>query len=38
MYAALLLIALAGVVIFALFSWLQRRALRHWHASAIMER
>jgi NitT/TauT family transport system permease protein len=37
MYAALLLIALAGVAIFALFSWLQRRALRHWHASAVAE-
>jgi NitT/TauT family transport system permease protein len=37
MYAALLLIALAGVAIFALFSWLQRRALRRWHASAVAE-
>lgn len=35
MYAALVLIALAGVSIFALFSWLQRVALRRWHASAI---
>lgn len=35
MYAALVLIALAGVVIFALFSWLQRMALKRWHASAI---
>lgn len=35
MYAALVLIALAGVAIFALFSWLQRVALRRWHASAI---
>ncbi|MBX3512764.1 MAG: ABC transporter permease [Xanthobacteraceae bacterium] len=34
MYAALVLIALAGVAIFALFSWLQRAALRRWHASA----
>ncbi len=33
MYAALILIALAGVVIFALFSALQRFALRRWHAS-----
>jgi NitT/TauT family transport system permease protein len=37
MYAALILIALAGVLIFAFFSWLQQRALRHWHASAIAE-
>jgi NitT/TauT family transport system permease protein len=37
MYAALILIALAGVAIFALFSWVQRRALQRWHASAIAE-
>jgi NitT/TauT family transport system permease protein len=35
MYAALILIALAGVVIFAMLSWLQRTALRRWHASTI---
>jgi NitT/TauT family transport system permease protein len=35
MYAALVLIALAGVVIFALFTALQRAALKRWHASAI---
>jgi NitT/TauT family transport system permease protein len=35
MYAALILIALAGVAIFALFSALQRAALGRWHASAI---
>jgi NitT/TauT family transport system permease protein len=35
MYAALVLIAAAGVAIFALFSALQRAALRRWHASAI---
>jgi NitT/TauT family transport system permease protein len=35
MYAALVLIAIAGVAIFALFSVLQRAALRRWHASAI---
>lgn len=35
MYAALVLIALAGVAIFALFSWLQRAALKRWHASAM---
>ncbi len=34
MYAALVLIALSGVAIFALFSALQRAALRRWHASA----
>lgn len=33
MYAALVLIALAGVAIFALFSALQSAALRRWHAS-----
>lgn len=38
MYAALILIALAGVVIFALFSALQRFALRRWHASALESR
>jgi len=35
MYAALILIALAGVMIFGLLSWLQHLALRRWHASAI---
>jgi NitT/TauT family transport system permease protein len=35
MYAALFLIALAGVAIFAALSWLQDAALRRWHASAI---
>lgn len=35
MYAALLLIVLAGVAIFALLSWLQHIALRRWHASAM---
>jgi len=35
MYAALVLIVLAGVVIFALLSWLQHMALRRWHASVI---
>ncbi len=34
MYAALLLIVLAGVAIFAALSWLQHAALRRWHASA----
>ncbi len=35
MYAALLLIVLAGVAIFAVLSWLQHIALRRWHASVI---
>ncbi|MBY0532951.1 MAG: ABC transporter permease [Xanthobacteraceae bacterium] len=35
MYAALVLIVLAGVAIFAALSWLQHLALRRWHASAI---
>jgi NitT/TauT family transport system permease protein len=35
MYAALVLIVLAGVAIFALLSWLQHIALRRWHASAL---
>jgi len=35
MYAALVLIAIAGVAIFALFSALQRVALRRWHASEL---
>lgn len=35
MYAALVLIVIAGVTIFALLSWLQHVALRRWHASAI---
>ncbi len=38
MYAALVLIALAGVAIFALFSALQRAALRRWHASELSTR
>lgn len=37
MYAALLLLALAGVAIFALFSWLQNLALRRWHPSESRE-
>jgi NitT/TauT family transport system permease protein len=35
MYAALVLIVIAGVAIFAVLSWLQHMALRRWHASAI---
>jgi NitT/TauT family transport system permease protein len=33
MFAALLLITLAGVALFALMVWLSRLSLRHWHDS-----
>ena len=36
MFAALLLLSLAGIAIFALLSWLTQRALRRWHESAIV--
>jgi NitT/TauT family transport system permease protein len=35
MFAALLLLSLAGIVIFALLSWLSHLALRRWHESAV---
>jgi NitT/TauT family transport system permease protein len=35
MFAALLLLSLAGIAIFALLSWLTHLALRHWHESAV---
>src|SRR5207302_4409342 len=35
MFAALLLLSLAGIAIFALLSWLTHRALRRWHESAM---
>ena len=35
MFAALLLLSLAGIVIFALLSWLSHLVLRRWHESAI---
>ena len=35
MYAALVLIVLAGVAIFATLSWLQHAMLRRWHSSVI---
>ena len=38
MFAALVLISLAGILIFAVLSWLSRRLLRHWHESAQGER
>lgn len=34
MYAALFLIVLSGILIFAVLSWLQRAALGRWHVSA----
>jgi NitT/TauT family transport system permease protein len=36
MFAALLLLSVAGIVIFALLSWLTQLALRRWHESAIV--
>ena len=35
MFAALLLLSLAGIAIFALLSWLTHLALRRWHESAV---
>ncbi|MEA2981814.1 MAG: NitT/TauT family transport system permease protein [Alphaproteobacteria bacterium] len=35
MFAALLLLSLTGIVIFAVLSWLTHLALRRWHESAI---
>jgi NitT/TauT family transport system permease protein len=35
MFAALLLLSLAGVVIFMALGWLSNRLLRHWHESAL---
>jgi NitT/TauT family transport system permease protein len=35
MFAALLLLSLAGIAIFALLSWLSHLALRRWHESAV---
>ena len=35
MFAALLLLSLAGIVIFALLSWLTYLVLRRWHESAV---
>ncbi len=34
MFAALFLISLAGITIFAALTWLQNAVLRHWHESA----
>lgn len=35
MFAALLLLSLTGIAIFATLSWLSRQLLRHWHESAL---
>jgi NitT/TauT family transport system permease protein len=35
MFAALLLLSLAGIAIFAVLSWLTHLALRRWHESAV---
>ena len=35
MFAALLLISLAGFLLFALMSWLTRRVLAAWHESEL---
>ncbi len=35
MFAALVLVSLLGIAIFALTSWLSRRVLGHWHESEI---
>jgi NitT/TauT family transport system permease protein len=37
MFAALLLLSLAGIAIFAVLSWLTHRALRRWHESAVAQ-
>jgi NitT/TauT family transport system permease protein len=37
MFAALLLLSLTGIAIFALLSWLTNLALRRWHESAIAQ-
>ncbi len=36
MFAALLLLSIAGIVIFFALSWLSHLVLRHWHESAVM--
>jgi len=35
LFAALLLLSLTGILIFAALSWLSRRLLAHWHESAL---
>ncbi len=35
LFAALLLLSLTGIAIFAVLSWISRRLLAHWHESAL---
>jgi len=35
LFAALLLLSMTGILIFAALSWLSRRLLAHWHESAL---
>jgi NitT/TauT family transport system permease protein len=35
MFAALLLLSVTGILIFAMLSWVSRRLLAHWHESAL---
>jgi len=35
LFAALLLLSLTGIMIFAVLSWVSRRLLAHWHESAL---
>jgi NitT/TauT family transport system permease protein len=35
LFAALFLLSVAGILIFALLSWLSRRLVAHWHESAL---
>ncbi|HYM29722.1 MAG TPA: ABC transporter permease [Candidatus Cybelea sp.] len=35
MFAALLLLAAAGIVLFLVLTWISNRLLRHWHESAL---
>ncbi len=37
MFAALLLLSLAGIAIFFVLSWLSNLLLRHWHESALRQ-
>jgi NitT/TauT family transport system permease protein len=37
LFAALLLLSLTGILIFAVLSWLSRALLAHWHESALPE-
>ncbi len=37
LFAALVLLGTTGIAIFALLSWVSRRAIGHWHESALAE-